>query len=134
MNVTVVTGHVARPPERRTLPTGEEVVSCDVKVVHTDDRAELVPVAWPSAPRSADELAPGEAVLVVGRVRRRFFRAGGSTQSRTEVSATAVVPLRRRAAVRRLLAEASAALEDPVGEPPARRARRAGGDQVADAS
>jgi len=30
-------------------------------------------------------------MLVVGRVRRRFFRAGGSTQSRTEVVAEAVV-------------------------------------------
>jgi hypothetical protein len=31
-------------------------------------------------------------VLVVGEVRRRFFRAGGVTQSRTEVLASAAVP------------------------------------------
>ena len=31
---------------------------------------------------------------MVGRVRRRFFRAGGVTQSRTEVVADEVVPTR----------------------------------------
>lgn len=135
MNITVVTGHLSRPPERRTLPSGEVVVSYDLRVAGADDRAESVPVAWQSAPPSASELEVGEALLVVGRVRRRFFRAGGSTQSRTEVVASAVVPLRRRAAVRRLLAEASAGLDEFPTTPPARRARR--GDraaQVADAS
>jgi single-strand DNA-binding protein len=34
--------------------------------------------------------------LVVGAVRRRFFRVGGATQSRTEVVADAVVPMRQR--------------------------------------
>jgi single-strand DNA-binding protein len=53
----------------------------------------------------------GTDVLVVGRVRRRFFRAGGVTQSRTEVVASAVVPLRRTAAVRRALRGAVSALE-----------------------
>ena len=74
-------------------------------------------------------------MLVVGRVRRRFYRAGGSTQSRTEVVASAVVPLRRRAAVRRLLAEASVALEELASAPPVAPARRKGrAGQVADAS
>jgi single-strand DNA-binding protein len=31
-------------------------------------------------------------VVVVGRVRRRFFHAGGATQSRTEVVAETVLP------------------------------------------
>ena len=35
-------------------------------------------------------------MVVTGRVRRRFFRAGGSTQSRTEVVADVVVPTRQR--------------------------------------
>lgn len=136
MNITVVTGHRSRPPERRTLPSGEVVVSYDLRVERADDRAESVPVAWLSAPPSASGLEVGEALLVVGRVRRRFFRAGGSTQSRTEVVASAVVPLRRRAAVRRLLAEASAGLDEALTTTPpaqwARRGERAA--QVADAS
>jgi single-strand DNA-binding protein len=70
-----------------------------------------VPVSWlaPSVP--ALTWASGTDVLVVGRVRRRFFRAGGVTQSRTEVVASAVVPLRRTAAVRRALRGAVSALE-----------------------
>ena len=134
MNLSVVTGHLSRPPEHRTLPSGEELVSYDLSVAGPDDRVESVPVAWPSAPASAADLAVGDAVLVVGRIRRRFFRAGGATQSRTEVVATSVVPMRRRSVVKRLLADTAAAIGDP--EPAAAKAprRRPGGDQVADAS
>jgi hypothetical protein len=51
--------------------------------------------------------------VVVGRVRRRFFKTPGGTQSRTEVVAEAVIPARQakraRAAVDR--ARNSLALE-----------------------
>ncbi|MDQ3385100.1 MAG: hypothetical protein M3503_03660 [Actinomycetota bacterium] len=135
MNLSVAAGHLSRPPERRTLPSGEELVSYDLSVAGPADRVESVPVSWPSPPTSAADLGAGDAVLVVGRVRRRFFRAGGSTQSRTEVVATAVVPLRRKSAVKRLLLEAAAVLEDPVVEPtPKAPRRRPVVDQVADAS
>ena len=135
MNLSVVTGHLSRPPEHRTLPSGEELVSYDLSVPGADQRTESVPVTWPSAPAAAADLVAGDAVLVVGRVRRRFFRAGGSTQSRTEVVASAVVPLRRRSAVRRLLAEAAAVLSEPVVEAAPRASRRRPTvDQVAEAS
>jgi single-strand DNA-binding protein len=42
-------------------------------------------------------------VIVVGTVRRRFFRAGGATQSRTEVVADRIVPTRRTKDVQRSL-------------------------------
>ena len=45
-------------------------------------------------------------------VRRRFFRAGGSTQSRTEVVADKVIPVRRAKAAERAVAEALAAAEE----------------------
>jgi len=51
---------------------------------------------WFDAPASARELDVDEEVLVVGRVRRRFFRTPSGTQSRTEVVAEQVV-LRRHA-------------------------------------
>jgi hypothetical protein len=41
--------------------------------------------------------------VVVGAVRRRFFRAAGSVQSRTEVSASKVVASRNRATARRVV-------------------------------
>jgi single-strand DNA-binding protein len=48
----------------------------------------------------------GDEVVVIGRVRKRFFRVGGATQSRTEVVATRVVPARRRAQVAKALGHA----------------------------
>ena len=63
-----------------------------------EGQAITVPVSWPEAPAEA-LLDAGAEVVVAGRVQRRYFRAGGATQSRTEVVAEAVVPAtaRRRA-------------------------------------
>jgi single-strand DNA-binding protein len=51
---------------------------------------------------------------VTGHVRRRFFRAGGGTQSRTEVVADAVVPVRSKARARRAIDEAVAKVLEPA--------------------
>lgn len=134
MNITVVTGHLSRAPERRVLPSGDELVAFDVTVPRADERAESVPVVWPEAPASADDLAEGDAVVVVGRVRRRFFRAGGTTQSRTEVVAVGVVPARRAAAARRLVDGAVTALAQGAEELPAPRAARRRSRQAVEAS
>ncbi len=75
----------------------------EVTVEQPGSRAESVPVVWFAAPASAADRDVDEHVLVVGRVRRRFFRAGGVTQSRTEVVADAVVPVRQKARVRSAL-------------------------------
>ena len=53
-------------------------------------------------------------MLVVGRVRRRFFRAGGGTQSRTEVVAEAVVNARHAKRAAAALQRAQAALEEAL--------------------
>ncbi len=55
----------------------------------------------------------GTEVVVAGHVQRRFFRAGGSTQSRTEVVAADIVAVSRRRAVDKLMASAVSALTDP---------------------
>jgi hypothetical protein len=55
-----------------------------------------VPVVWLDAPARAAEFAAGEVVVVVGRVRRRFFRTPAGTGSRTEVVAESVIPARHR--------------------------------------
>jgi single-strand DNA-binding protein len=67
----------------------------EVTVPRSVRGGETVPVAWANPPNNAAQLAPGTEVLVLGRVRRRFFRAGGFTQSRTEVVAEKVVPFKR---------------------------------------
>jgi single-strand DNA-binding protein len=125
MNIAVVRGHLSRPPERRTLSSGDELVSLEVTVERPDDRAEIVPVVWPSAPPSATGLVVGAPVVVVGRVRRRFFRVGGSTQSRTEVVADRVVATRQAAAARRLVEAAAEALATGGAAIPRPRRQRA---------
>jgi single-strand DNA-binding protein len=115
-NVVVVAGRLSRPAEQRVLPSGERLVAVQVTVDRTGHRAETVPVVWFDAPASAATLDVEEAVVVVGRVRRRFFRAGGSTQSRTEVVADVVVPTRRVKSARTALAAATSRLEAASGE------------------
>jgi single-strand DNA-binding protein len=110
LNLSVVAGTLSSPPSAKTLPSGDRVVSLEVTIRPPAGRAESVPVSWFAAPAGSETWGAGEEVLVVGRVRRRFFRAGGTTASRTEVVADTVVPARQRARVRRALARASAAL------------------------
>jgi single-strand DNA-binding protein len=71
-------------------------------------------VAWLDPPGDLD-LEPGTEVVVTGHVRRRFFRAGGSTQSRTEVVADQVVKARARAKARRAVEEALATVDARPG-------------------
>src|SRR5438067_6056389 len=94
-NVAVLIGRLARPAEPRDLPSGDRLVQYEVTIPSETGRAESVPVVWYDAPASAGEYDVDEKVVVVGRVRRRFFQAGGTTQSRTEVVAESVVPARQ---------------------------------------
>jgi single-strand DNA-binding protein len=110
MNVVLVQGILSRAAQRRELPSGSTVVAYEVTTRDRDGRASTVPVSWPEAPPSA-ELDEGEEVVVTGAVQRRYFRAGGSTQSRTEVVATAVVATRDRRRARRVLEAARRAIE-----------------------
>lgn len=116
MNVVILQGHLSRAPATKTLPSGDDLVTFEVTVAPSaPGRAESVPVSWFAAPRRAAALEPGAEVVVTGRVRRRFFSTGGATASRTEVVADAVVPVRQRARVAKLvdqaLVRASAAVE-----------------------
>lgn len=92
MNVAVLCGTLSRDPEARVLPSGDRLVAYEVTVRPPGGaKAETVPVTWLDPPTSAGRLAAGSDVVVVGRVRRRFFRAGGGTGSRTEVVASSVL-------------------------------------------
>lgn len=95
MNVTMLRGHLSRSPEARELPSGDRLVAYEVTVPNPGQRADSVPVVWHDPPAAALKIDVGDDVVVVGRVRRRFFRAGGSTQSRTEVLADVVLNARQ---------------------------------------
>lgn len=95
LNVVVVRGCLARAPEERVLSGGDRQVGLELSIRREEGKAESVPVVWHGAPASVLGWQPAAEVVVVGRVRRRFFRSGGSTQSRTEVVAETVVPARQ---------------------------------------
>jgi len=117
MNVVVLEGTLSRAPKSRTLPSGSRLVSYEVT---TRDAAGTctVPVAWFDPPAAATALQAGDAVTVVGRVRRRFFQAGARTQSRTEVVASEIVATRRAARARRAVARAAGLLAGVSGTVP----------------
>ena len=113
-NIVALVGRLARPAERRELPSGDCLVAYEVTVERAGERAEGVPVVWVGAPARAADHDVGDRVVVVGRVRRRFFRAGGVTQSRTEVVAETVVSARQAKRARAALERARAGLDDAV--------------------
>lgn len=111
MNVVVVKGRLSRPAEERVLESRTRLVTLELTVPRPGERADSVPVAWMGAPAWAAKLDTGEEVLVIGRVRRRFFRAGSSTQSRTEVVADRIVATKQAKTAAKALAEAAMSLE-----------------------
>jgi single-strand DNA-binding protein len=127
MNLVVLHGRLSRPVSERLLPSGDRMTVLDLTVPGTGDppgRAESVPLAWFDAPTWAGQLDAGAELVVVGRVRRRFFRAGPSLQSRTEVVVDAGAPAGRPTRVKAVLAGAVAALTAETGStapPPSRR-------------
>jgi hypothetical protein len=81
------------------------VVSLEVTTRHADEPTRTVPVSIFDPAKSDDilSLLPGDEVLVVGAVARRFFKVAVGTGSRTEVVATDVVPTRQKAKVKKLV-------------------------------
>lgn len=117
MNIVALRGRLSRPAEERILGSGTRLVAYEVTVPDRNGgRAETVPVVWFDAPTGG--LIDGDTeVVVVGRVRRRFFRAGGATGSRTEVVADTVIPASRAKRVATALERAQRRLagEEPSG-------------------
>lgn len=108
MNIVVLRGLLSRTPESRELASGSVLLQLDLSTP-TSSGTATVPVAWFDPPTST-AFDAGDEVVVVGEVRRRFFRAGGATQSRTEVVAGTVVRASNRRAVQTALRRAGAAV------------------------
>jgi len=119
MNVVVLRGSLSRAPRVRALQSGDQLVMYDLTTRRHEERADTVPVIWFDPPHTAAELDAGAEVVVVGRVRRRFYRAGERTQSVTEVVADDVRPAgatrRVRAALRRVEATITEVPAKPSG-------------------
>jgi single-strand DNA-binding protein len=110
LNVCVLRGTLSKVPEVRALPSGSDVATYEVTVRRGDEPADSVPVAWFDPPSSATTFDRGDEVVVVGRVRRRFFRTAAGTQSRTEVVADKVVAATHRKRVDSLFDRAAQVL------------------------
>jgi single-strand DNA-binding protein len=96
-------GRVSGAPEARTLPSGDEIWTFRVVVPRTRPRGRqtvdaLECVAWSARTRrSVASWSDGDTVEVTGALRRRFYRAGGSTGSRVEVEVDRARVIRRAA-------------------------------------
>jgi single-strand DNA-binding protein len=105
-NLAVLRGTVTSDPKHRELPSGTVVTNLEV-TTRSDSLTASVPVVVHDR---AVAVGAGDDVVVVGTVRRRFFRTGGVTRSRTEVVADRVVPARRARTAERAVAAAVALL------------------------
>ncbi len=116
-NVVVLRGRLSRTPGERLLPSGDRLTTFDLTMPPAPGdgrgRAESVGMSWFDAPKWVGGLEAGAELVVVGRVRRRFFQAGTGLQSRTEVVVDQAVPARHSARVATLLHRAAARCEQP---------------------
>lgn len=100
MNIAMLKGTLVAEPRVTELATGTVVHNYELRTV-ADGNHQVVPVAWydPTRPPALDA---DDEVVVVGVVRRRWFRAGAGSHSRTEVVARAVARAGSRRATRLL--------------------------------
>lgn len=101
MNVVVLRGQLSSEPRQRLLPSGTVLVNWELTTDHEDTKL-TVPVAWFDPPKMASVVTSGDQVVVIGSVRRRFYRAGGTTVSSTEVVGERMAPGGRSRSVARL--------------------------------
>jgi single-strand DNA-binding protein len=116
VNVAILRGTCSSEPVVRVLESGTVLAQLQITTRPDDGLALSVPVSVWEPPAWVETLAPGNEVVVVGRVRRRFYRAGGATGSRVEIEAEHVAPAgdrRRVQAARRRADAAVASLADP---------------------
>ena len=110
LNLVVVRGTVSSPPDVRVLPS--EAVLAQLQVsTRLESETLSMPVAVWSPAAWVESLEPGDEIVVLGRVRRRFFRAGGAAASRVEVEADVVARARDRRRVHAAVQRAIDALE-----------------------
>ena len=91
VNLVVLRGVASAPAEIRTLTSGLRIATLSVRVHALDPGATSVPVAVREPAAWVEDVDEGDPVVVVGALRRRFFRtATGATGARVEVEARVI--------------------------------------------
>jgi single-strand DNA-binding protein len=101
MNVVLLEGTLSTPAKAKELPSGSVVWALEVTTRNGAGEAMSVPVEW-FDPVAEPSWEAGVEVVVLGAVRRRFYRAGTVTQSRTTVVAEQVALASDRRSASRL--------------------------------
>lgn len=101
-NEVVVRGRVSQDPERRELPSGDEVWVFRLVVRRPASARKGVDAlecaAFAARPRrSVSGWSAGDVVEVEGALRRRFYRSGTAAQSVTEIEVSRGRVIRRAA-------------------------------------
>ena len=111
LNLSVVCGPCSAAPEIRVLESGTRLATLAVRCPAGDDRATSVPVTVWDPPAWVESLEPGDVVVVVGKLRRRFYQRPGGVGSRVDVEAELIGRARDRRRIDAALKKAEAALD-----------------------
>jgi single-stranded DNA-binding protein len=101
LNLAVIAGTLAAPPEIRTFDSGTRLARYLVTVRSTEPRrrVDVVPVVeWDPPPDSpAADLDRGDRIWMAGSVQRRFWTSADGRRSRLEIIAHHVMPMPQEA-------------------------------------
>ena len=120
VNLSVVCGPCSGAPEIRVLESGTRLATFGVRCPgggpgsggkSEADRTTSVPVTVWNPAAWIETLEAGDVVIVVGRLRRRFFQRPGGVGSRVDLEAELVGRARDRRKVASAYRRAIAALE-----------------------
>jgi single-stranded DNA-binding protein len=121
INLAVLCGPCSGPAEIRVLESGTRLATLAVRCPATttggaasagaDERVTSVPVTVWDPPAWVETLAAGDPIVVVGRMRRRFYQRAGGVGSRVDVEAEMVGRARDRRRIDAAQRRADEALE-----------------------
>jgi single-stranded DNA-binding protein len=111
VNLSVVCGPCSTAPEIRVLESGTRMATLSVRCPTESGPATSVPVTVWNPPAWVELLEPGDTVIVVGRLRRRFYQRPGGVGSRVDVESELIGRARDRRRIDAALRRALAALE-----------------------
>lgn len=114
INLAVIRGHLTAPPELRELPSGRDMAMLQITTRPAQGAISAPVVIWDPSDW-VTVLDTGTELVVIGSVRRRFYRAGTTTASRVEIEASGIALASDKRRVAQLFRRVETAL-DPLRE------------------